>query len=204
MIANRDNELEATERKVDDQQAQGDRHTVVGIFPDTGTLEAAHARLLDVGFAEEYIAVVGRGTDAADEIRNQEASDHATKLAAGGAAAGGVSGAAIALLAGATTLAIPGIGPVLVAVGGALVGAAAGGWLGSLGISTSEDVEERYRNFLEKGNYLLFVRTDDIDQNQRARTTLHEAGATGIENFPYAVNPADVSERPGSNPEQNP
>jgi hypothetical protein len=206
MVSNWENERTALPDYGDahDTRDTGDgTQTVVGVFKDDGALERAYTALLDAGFDRQQVSLAGRGTDAADEIPNQDASDRAAAKAAGGAAIGGLGGGALALLAGATALAIPGIGPVLVVAGGALAGAAAGGWLGSAGISASEDVEKRYGELIRQGNYLVFVSVDGLEESRSAQRLLKDNGADEIERFSKAINPADVSERPGSKPTPN-
>jgi hypothetical protein len=200
MVANRESELADSGADKVYRPSKDDRHTVVGVFDNPADLDRAYAALIDARFSKEHISLVGRGTDAADEIPNQDASDRATAKAVGGAAVGGVGGGALALLAGASALAIPGVGPVLVAVGGALAGAAAGGWLGSIGIGVSDEVETKYNALLSQGKYLMFVRTDDLEADHDVRRLLEANGANDTQAFPYNVNPPDVNERPGANP----
>ena len=104
--------------------------------------------------------------------------------AAGGAATGGIAGAA----AGVMTMATVGLTPLLmiapVVVGaGALVGAVAGG-TAAAGLSDYGIPQARmdyYQQKLSAGGFLVAVRTEDEVELDRAKTVFGQAGATDID-----------------------
>jgi len=104
----------------------------------------------------------------------------------GGAAGLGV-GAVLGWLAGIGSLAIPGVGPFIVAgpimaaLSGAAVGGIAGGIVGALvGLDIPEYEAKRYEGKIRNGNILISVHTDDHSQRDRARKVFERAGAEDI------------------------
>ena len=117
-------------------------------------------------------------------------------LAAGGAAGMGV-GAILGWLAGIGTLAIPGIGPFIVAgplmaaLGGAAVGGAAGGIIGGLvGMGIPEYEAKLYEGKIRGGNVLISVHTESSDQVKAAKKIFEDAKADDIKSTSEASAPA--------------
>jgi hypothetical protein len=96
---------------------------------------------------------------------------------------GGIAG----WLVGIGTLAIPGLGPfvaagpIMAALSGATVGAAAGGLTGALvGMGMPEYEAKRYEERLRGGNVLISLHTADRERIRRAKDILEKAGAEDI------------------------
>ena len=144
--------------------------TVVGAFGDLGQAQNAAARLRQAGFPESAIGIVSR-------TRPEHAGEHASPVesdASVGAAIGGVGGLVLTF----ATLAVPGVGPVMAAgpilgaLGGAGVGAVAGGLIGAftrLGIPKGD--AQHYSEKVGRGDVLLTVRTS-VEDADRARAIL--------------------------------
>lgn len=103
------------------------------------------------------------------------------------AAAGGVVGGTLGLLAGIGALAIPGggpliaAGPLFAALTGLGVGATAGGIAGGLiGLGIPEFEAKRYENRIAEGNLLISINAEDGDEVDRAKKVLSDAGAGDI------------------------
>ena len=100
---------------------------------------------------------------------------------------GGVLGGVAGWLVGIGSLAIPGLGPfiaagpIMAALGGAAVGAAAGGFTGALvGMGIPEYEAKRYEGRVRDGNILISVHADDRDRVARAKEIMQRAGAEDI------------------------
>ncbi|HET9016018.1 MAG TPA: general stress protein [Thermomicrobiaceae bacterium] len=178
--------------------------TVVAVFPNVEEAHRGLRALRDAGFDRDDLALVAKGTDATSEIPAQAASDQAAHRAAAGAAIGGVTGGLIMGLIGAGLLVVPGAGPFLAAgwiataVGGALTGGAAGGWIGATTqIGVPEDVSRRYQDLISQGHQLVMVLAQKGDLESRARQVLSGAGASDVQAFPYVAAPGG---RPGASP----
>ena len=113
-----------------------------------------------------------------------------------GATAGGALGGALALLAGAGALAIPGVGPFIAAgplvagLAGLGVGGAVGGLGGALvGMGLPEDEAKRYLNQIGAGHTLLVVHCDTPAEVLKAKEILAASGAADVSasNEPIAV-----------------
>ena len=155
--------------------------TVVGLFQDQPSAEAAINRLTAAGFREDQIGVAVKDRerqDALTESTGTQAAEDATK----GAVGGGVVGGVIGLLAGVGALAIPGVGPII--AGGALastlagagIGAAAGGLLGALvGMGVPEEEAKHFERGFKEGGILVTVQAGD--RAELARQALSEGGA---------------------------
>jgi len=156
--------------------------------------EVVH-RLKAAGFSSDDISALlpdRRGT-------RDFAKEHSTKAPEGaaiGAAAGGVLGGALGWLAGAGVLAVPGIGPLLVAgpllaaLSSAAVGGAVGGVAGALvGLGLPEDAAQRYAGKVKDGSVLLSVHSEDVDEISRAKEILEAAGAVDVASTAEARTP---------------
>ncbi|MBA3318486.1 MAG: YsnF/AvaK domain-containing protein [Gemmatimonadales bacterium] len=162
-------------------QVKNDSGTVVGLFQDQPSAEAAIQRLTAAGFSEQQIGVAIRDRKQQEELTEStgtQAAEDATK----GAVGGGVVGGVIGLLAGVGALAIPGIGPII--AGGALastlagagIGAAAGGLLGALvGMGLPEEDARHFEQGFQQGGILVTVQAGE--RAEVARQALSEGGA---------------------------
>jgi hypothetical protein len=165
------------------------RQRGIGIFSSYAVAEIALNDLRGRGFAMDLVSVVGQDLDrqvdiAGAHVTNQmadisnsnadgnEAESGAKKGAVAGSTIGGVTG----LLVGLGAIAIPGVGPVMLAgaaataiasaISGSVIGAAAGSLAGGLvGLGIPEDRAQVYGDRVDAGDYLVMVEgsTADID-----------------------------------------
>ncbi|MEY2831474.1 MAG: hypothetical protein RLZZ574_732 [Cyanobacteriota bacterium] len=162
----------------------------VGLFYSRDEAEKALRELKDDGFDMNRVNVVAKDADQVTQSAGVDTADNKGNNAAEGASAGATSGAVLGgitgLLVGLGTLAIPGVGPIIVAgeaattiattLAGAGIGAAAGGIIGGLvGLGIPEDKAKVYSDRVGKGSYLIMVNgtSDDIS---RAERILHSSG----------------------------
>jgi uncharacterized protein (TIGR02271 family) len=185
--------------KKNDIRVDNQSGTVVGLFQDQPSAEAAIQRLKAAGFTEQQIGVAVRDRERQETLTEgtgTQAAEDATK----GAVGGGVVGGVIGLLAGVGALAIPGVGPII--AGGALastlagagIGAAAGGLIGALvGMGVPEEDAQFFERGFKEGGILVTVQAGD--RTEVARQALVEAGADlGPSRRDYS-RPAAESER---------
>jgi hypothetical protein len=156
---------------------------VVGIVNSELVAAQIFEDLQDAGFTNGDISIlVPEG-----EHMGAEKSTKMPEGAATGAAAGGALGGVVGLLAGAGSIAIPGLGPfiaagpILAALGGAAAGATAGGVTGALvGLGIPEYEAKQYEKRLSDGNLLISVHTDSDDQRKAAHEILERHGAQSV------------------------
>ncbi len=162
----------------------------VGLFYSRDEAEKALRALKDDGFDMNRVNVVAKDADKVTESAGVETAYDKGNNAAEGAGAGATSGAVLGgiggLLIGLGTLAIPGVGPIIVAgeaattiattLAGAGIGAAAGGIIGGLvGLGIPEDKAKIYSDRVGSGSYLIMVNSTD-DDISRAERILHDNG----------------------------
>jgi hypothetical protein len=151
----------------------------VGVFSSRRDAEHALNELRDAGFPMDRISVVARNAEHGDRMAGTEVSDRiddnkADEGAATGAAAGGALGALTGLLVGLGAVAIPGIGPVMLAgatatalattLSGTAIGAVAGGLIGALiGLGIPEERARVYSDRVSRGDYLVMVEGTEAD-----------------------------------------
>lgn len=162
----------------------------VGLFYSRDEAEAALRALKDDGFDMNRVNVIAKNADQVSQSAGLDTAYDEGNNAAEGAGAGATSGAVLGgiggLLVGLGTLAIPGVGPIIVAgeaattiattLAGAGIGAAAGGIIGGLvGLGIPEDKAKIYSDRVSSGSYLVMVNgtSDDIS---RAERILHNSG----------------------------
>ncbi|HEY9846226.1 MAG TPA: DUF2382 domain-containing protein [Candidatus Caenarcaniphilales bacterium] len=172
----------------------------VGVFPSRREAEHALNELRDSGFPMEKVSVVAKDSDPKDQLGGAHMSDHPGNKADEGAKAGVVAGGALGgltgLLVGLGALAIPGIGPVMLAGAGATaiatalsggaIGAAAGGLGGALiGSGIPEERAKVYSDRVSQGDYLVMVDGTD-EELRRAESILSRRGIRhwGVYNAP--------------------
>jgi hypothetical protein len=148
----------------------------LGIFSTYREVTDALNELRSRGFSMNKISVMGKDMDDLQQnssIRDVELQDiadvtRADKGAKAGAIAGGSVGGLTGLLVGLGSLAIPGIGPIMLAgavatalattVAGGAIGAAAGTFMGALvGLGIPEDSAQLYQGYITQGYHLVFV-----------------------------------------------
>ncbi|WP_375467360.1 hypothetical protein [uncultured Nostoc sp.] len=144
----------------------------VGVFTHRRDAEQALYELRDSGLAMEKVSVVVQNVDRNHEIADDQIKERTGDKADEGATVGGLSGGAVGgltgLLVGLGTLAIPGVGPIMLAgaaatalvttLVGASIGAATGTFAGALvGWGISEEQARAYNQRVEYGHYLIIV-----------------------------------------------
>jgi uncharacterized protein (TIGR02271 family) len=139
----------------------------------------------------DKVSVVAKDSSHSHErLANTEVTHHvgnkADEGAKTGAITGGTLGGITGLLVGLGFLAIPGLGPVMLAGAGATVlattlsgtaiGAATGGLLGALvGLGIPEERAKVYSDRVAQGDYLVMVEGTDVEL-RRAEQILHRRG----------------------------
>jgi hypothetical protein len=186
----------------------------VGVFSNRHDAEIALRELRDSGFPMDRVSVITQDADRRDEIAGADVSgdvreradkaadktkaDEGTKT---GAIAGGALGGITGLLVGLGTLAIPGIGPIMLAgatatalattLAGTAIGAAAGSLLGGLiGLGIPEERARVYNDRVSRGGYLIIVEGTD-DEIHRAEAILRNRGIEewGVYDHPHGDRP---------------
>jgi hypothetical protein len=162
------------------------KQRAIGTFSDYETLEIALHELKNSGFLMDRVSVVGRDINNHVESAGANTStlmnvgnlDTDENVAETGAKTGAVTGSAIGgvtgLLVGLGAIAIPGVGPVMLAgaaataiattLSGGAIGAAAGSLAGGLlGLGIPEDRAHVYSDRVDRGDYLVMVEGSAAD-----------------------------------------
>ncbi|WP_310422137.1 signal transduction histidine kinase (STHK), LytS [Chamaesiphon sp. VAR_48_metabat_135_sub] len=162
------------------------KQRAVGTFSDYETTETALHELKNSGFLMDRVSVVGRGINNQIESTGANTSTLMNignlgtdeNVAEEGAKTGAVTGSAIGgvagLLVGLGAIAIPGVGPVMLAgaaataiattISGSFIGAAAGSLAGGLlGLGIPEDRAHVYSDRVSQGDYLVMVEGSAAD-----------------------------------------
>ena len=162
----------------------------VGLFYSRDEAEKALRALKSDGFDMNRVNVIAKDADKVTQSAGVDTAYDEGNNAAEGAGAGATSGAVLGgiggLLLGLGTLAIPGVGPIIVAgeaastiastLAGAGIGAAAGGIIGGLvGLGIPEDKAKIYSDRVSSGSYLVMVNGTD-DDISRAERILQDNG----------------------------
>jgi len=148
----------------------------VGVFSNHQEAENALNELRVAGFAMNQVSIVAKDTDSLDnsdrigdtQVQDLNEQTHVDEGAKTGATAGGTVGGLTGLLVGLGTLAIPGVGPIMLAgatataiattLAGGAIGAAAGSLVGSLiGLGIPEDRAQVYHDRVVRGDYMVIV-----------------------------------------------
>ena len=167
----------------------------VGVFSTRHEAEVALKELRDSNFPMDRVSVITRdadkqndiaGADVRSDVRERTEGNKADEGATTGAIAGGTLGGLTGLLVGLGTLAIPGIGPIMLAgatataiattLAGGAIGAVTGGLLGALvGLGIPEERAKVYHDRISRGHYLILVEGTD-DEISRAEAILRHRG----------------------------
>ena len=175
----------------------------IGTFPNRTAAEQALNELRDSGFPMDRVSVVAQDANRDATIAGADVSDRADNKADDGVKVGALSGGALGgltgLLVGIGALAIPGIGPIMLAgaaatalattAAGTAIGAAAGSLLGGLiGMGIPEERARAYNDRVSKGAYLVMVDGTDTEI-ARAATILNHRGIEewGVYDIPAAT-----------------
>ena len=143
----------------------------IGAFKTRGEAEQALSHLHDVGIDLKCVTIIAPNSDTKAFDTHIEMESHGNKAddgAVAGAATGATLGTITGLLVGLGALAIPGIGPILLAgaeatalattLAGTAIGTATGGIIGALiGLGIPEDQAEVYNKHLENGHYIFMI-----------------------------------------------
>jgi uncharacterized membrane protein len=154
---------------------------VLGLFSDSKLAGDAIAQLKGQGYGDEISVVSKDGSDTTAHTIDEPVADGA----ATGAAVGGVMAGAAALLAGATSLVLPGVGllvagPLATALTSAAAGAATGGIVGTLvDAGIPDNTAQEYENRISAGETLVAVDTDET-QHEEVATILNSCGADEV------------------------
>ncbi|BAB72760.1 general stress protein [Anabaena sp. FACHB-709] len=180
----------------------GVHRRAVGVFSHRRDAEQALHELKQSGFAMDRISIIAQDADRNEEIAGspvrEKVGDKSDEGAKTGAITGGALGGLGGLLVGLGTLAIPGIGPIMLAgatattlattLAGAGIGAVAGGLLGGLiGLGIPEERARGYEDRVRRGHYLVIVDGTDAEIAQ-AEAILRRRG---IEDY-------DIYDAPGT------
>jgi hypothetical protein len=148
----------------------------VGVFANRFEAESAILEMTNSGFPMEKISLVGRNIDREEPVAGVKVHSSIDNKADEGAVAGAVTGGALGgvtgLLVGLGTLAIPGVGPILLAgslattlattLAGTAIGAGSASLLGALaGLGIPDDRTKIYSDLIEQGQYLVVVEGTD-------------------------------------------
>lgn len=163
------------------------KQRAVGTFSSYEAAEFALRELRDRGFLMDQVSLVGLDMASHTEVTGAHTSNrlvdvgnldsHENKTGEGattGALAGGTLGGLTGLLIGLGAIAIPGVGPVMLAgaaataiattISGGAIGAAAGGLTGGLvGLGMHPDRAKVYSDRVSRGDYLVMVEGSEAD-----------------------------------------
>ena len=165
--------------------------TVLGLFLERANAEEAIKDLNEAGFRRNEVSILAR-EEVVEDIVDDERGEAAVESAGVGALGGTALGGLVGLIAGASALVIPGIGPALAAgtwatvlgttAAGAGIGAAYGGFVGALiGFGVAEEQTHIYVEGMERGGLLLLVQTEDADRLQLAEEIMTANGGRGVD-----------------------
>jgi uncharacterized membrane protein len=160
----------------------------IGVFNNRADAERALHDMKGAGYNLDDVSIIARDTGevSGTDVHEDKVGNKAGEGAATGAVTGGALGGLTGLLVGLGLVAIPGIGPVMLAGAGATalattlsggaIGAVAGGLVGALiGLGIPEEHAKVYRDRVSDGGYLLMV-TGTEDDIRHAETLLHKRG----------------------------
>lgn len=168
---------------------------LVGVFNTRQEAETALRDMQAAGINMERVSVVAKDADEVSGVETGLDSEAEGNKAGEGAATGAVTGGAIGgiggLLVGLGALAIPGIGPILLAgaeataiattLAGGAIGAAAGGLIGALvGLGIPEERARVYNDRVVAGHYLVMVNSNGAEV-ELAETILKRHNAEEVE-----------------------
>jgi hypothetical protein len=179
----------------------------VGVFANRSEAESAILEMTDSGFPMEKISLVGRNADREETIAGVKVHNSIDNKADEGAVAGAVTGGALGgvtgLLVGLGTLAIPGVGPILLAgslattvattLAGTAIGAGGASLLGALaGLGIPDERTQVYSDLIEQGYYLVVIEGSD-SQLQTVGEMLTRRGIREWQIYNIASTPSSSS-----------
>ena len=170
-----------------------------GLFYSRDEAESAVRDLKAGGYDMDQVSVIAKDADqVAGHETTEKIGNKADEGATTGALTGGTLGGITGLLVGLGALAIPGLGPILLAgaeataiattLAGAGIGAAAGGLIGALiGLGIPEEKAKIYSDRVGRGSFLVMVTGTGLEID-RAATIMRQHG---VEEF-------DIYDMPGA------
>lgn len=163
----------------------------LGVFANQEQAEQSLNELKSSGFPMEHVSVVVKQADEAEQLSGAEVSDHIgdqdIKTPIGVVKDTFAHSSWAFVLAGLTSLALPGIGPILAAgsLGAALVATTASTGIGAIAtrnvvkaftqLGIPEDKASIYSDHLLQGNYLVMVEGNS-DEVQSAEQVFSHQG----------------------------
>ena len=162
----------------------------VGVFSTRRETEHALGELRTAGFDMDRVSLIAKDADSKGDIAGIDVQDSvdnkADEGATKGALTGGTLGGLTGLLVGLGALAIPGIGPIMLAgaaattiattLAGTALGAAAGSLIGALvGLGIPEEEAQAYSDRVARGDYLVLVDGSEAEV-AKAETILSRSG----------------------------
>jgi uncharacterized protein (TIGR02271 family) len=162
-----------------------------GLYYSRDEAEDAVRALQQAGYDMNQVSVIARdGDKIAGHENTEKVGNKADDGATAGALTGGTLGGITGLLVGLGALAIPGIGPILLAgaeataiattLAGAGIGAVAGGLVGALvGLGIPEEKAKIYSDRVGGGSFLVMVTGTAAKINRAADIMRHH----GVEEF---------------------
>jgi len=184
------------------RRASGRQKRAVGVFSTRRETEHALGELRTAGFDMNRVSVIAKDADSKGDIAGIDVHDSADNKsdegATKGALTGGTLGGLTGLLVGLGLVAIPGIGPIMLAGAsataiGTALGAAAGGLIGALvGMGIPEEQAKAYNDRVARGDYLVLVDGSEAEV-ARAETILSRGGIQHWNTYDY--NPSVDSAR---------
>lgn len=165
--------------------------TTIALFLERDDATRGLDALEDAGFTREQVSVLAQ-RETVEDLLDDERGEAATENAGVGAVGGGALGGLIGLIAGASALLVPGVGPALAfgtwatvlgsTAAGAGIGAAYGGFVGALvGFGVAEEQVHIYEEGVQRGGILILVHEADDDRLKLAEHLLAESGGTGVD-----------------------
>ena len=185
----------------DSGRKAADRHKrAVGVFSTRRETEQALGELRTGGFDMDRVSVIAKDADSKGEIAGidvkESADNKADEGATKGALTGGTLGGLTGLLVGLGLVAIPGIGPIMLAgasataiattLAGTALGATAGSLIGALaGLGIPEEEAKSYSEQVSRGDYLVLLDGSEAEV-AKAETILSRGGIQnwGIYDYP--------------------
>ncbi|MBW4534066.1 MAG: DUF2382 domain-containing protein [Pleurocapsa minor HA4230-MV1] len=170
-----------------------------GLFYSRDEAESAVRDLKAGGYDMDQVSVIAKDADrVAGHETTEKIGNKADEGATTGALTGGTLGGITGLLVGLGALAIPGLGPILLAgaeataiattLAGAGIGAAAGSLIGALiGLGIPEEKAKIYSDRVGRGSFLVIVTGTELEID-RAATIMRQHG---VEEF-------DIYDMPGA------
>ncbi|MEG4806140.1 histidine kinase [Microcoleus sp. F8-D3] len=181
------------------RRASGRQKRAVGVFSTRRETEHALGELRTAGFDMNRVSVIAKDADSKGDIAGIDVHDStdnkADEGATKGALTGGTLGGLTGLLVGLGLVAIPGIGPIMLAgasataiattLAGTALGAAAGGLIGALvGLGIPEEQAKVYNDRVARGDYLVLVDGSEAEV-AKAETILSRGGIQHWNTYDY-------------------